>query len=96
LAVGSRREVRWVEVREYAGPGSSGVELIQVRDQREVDAVAREYLEGGSMAEGQKEIGNRSDPGLREWHRHGIGNPAEADGVGLYNHVRSKHEKAHP
>jgi len=67
LAVGSQREVRWVEVREYAGPGSSGVDLIQVRDQREEDAVAPGYLEGSPMAKGQKDVGNRPDPGLREW-----------------------------
>ena len=48
------------------------------------------------MAEEQKEVGNRSDPGLRERYREQTGKRAVVVEVGQYNHVRSKHQRPHP
>jgi hypothetical protein len=78
------------------GRDSIQVELVQVYYQRQQEAVAPGYLGRGSTTGGQKELGNRSDPGLREWHRDRSEERAVVDEVEQYNHVRLRCETVHP
>jgi hypothetical protein len=44
----------------------------------------------------QKEVGNRSDPDLKERYRSRTWNQSVVDEVGQCNHVRSECETIHP